>query len=265
MIAFVVAATAMTLVALAFILRTLWQRPRHAASRKTANLAIHAAELAALDVDLQAGLLDPASHAAARDEILRSALAADAEDESGFKCPPRGWLIAAVLFSVPITALLVYGAVGEPSAVGYSRADAQTLEQHLQRSPGDGRGWVLLARVHMNAERFAAAVDAYERALATNAKVAADPQIWCELADATALAQGGILAGRPRELIEKALALGPTHPRALEMAGSAAFEAREYDKTVAYWSGLLVQLPPGSEAHSELELALARLQGALAR
>jgi cytochrome c-type biogenesis protein CcmH len=134
------------------------------------------------------------------------------------------------------------------------------LEAHLERTPRDGRGWMLLARQHFAADRFEDAARAYERALAASRKVAQDPQVWCELADALAMAQGGRLAGRPRELIDKALALRGTHPRALEMAGSAAYEARDYERALFYWQTLLAQLDPPSRAHRELRAAVERLQ-----
>ena len=85
---------------------------------------------------------------------------------------------------------------------------------------------MLLARLDFAADRFADAAAAYERALAASPKVARDPAIWCEYADALGMAQGGSLAGRPRELVMRALAQNPAHPKALEMAGSAAYEAR---------------------------------------
>lgn len=134
------------------------------------------------------------------------------------------------------------------------------LEAHLARTPRDARGWMLLARQHFAADRYDDAARAYERALAASRKVAQDPQAWCELADALAMAQGGRLAGRPRELIDKALALKGSHPRALEMAGSAAYEARDYGRALLYWGTLLAQLDPQSREHRELRAAVERLQ-----
>jgi len=144
---------------------------------------------------------------------------------------------------------------GDAAPAARSRTD---LARHLERAPGDGRGWVLLARMDFGADRFADAATAYERALATGDKVARDPAIWCEYADALGMAQGGSLAGRPRELVMRALALQPTHPRALEMAGGAAFDAGEYASAIRYWGDLLSQLPPGSRERALLEAAIRR-------
>jgi len=149
-----------------------------------------------------------------------------------------------------------------PGAGGGVRvaAPGPALEAHLEHTPRDARGWMLLARGHFAADRFDEAARAYERALAASRKVAQDPQAWCELADALAMAQGGRLAGRPRELIDKALALKGTHPRALEMAGSAAYEARDYERALIYWQTLLAQLDARSPEYRELRAAVERLQ-----
>lgn len=147
--------------------------------------------------------------------------------------------------------------VGAPhDAAGYRAALARYLERH----PRDGRGWVLLAMAELDAGRWGEAAAAFEKAVAVSPKVAADPAVWCEWADALGMAQGGRLAGRPTELIERALALRPAHPKALEMAGSAAYERRDFKQAVAYWQRLLPQLSAGSPAHGELSAAIARAE-----
>jgi cytochrome c-type biogenesis protein CcmH len=88
--------------------------------------------------------------------------------------------------------------------------------------------------------------------------VARDPLVWCEYADALAMAAGGRLAGRPRELIDRALALDPRHPRALEMAGSAEIERGDYAAALRYWETLLEVLPPGSAQYRDLAAAVGR-------
>jgi cytochrome c-type biogenesis protein CcmH len=137
-------------------------------------------------------------------------------------------------------------------------AAALTVTAVPPEQPQDGRGWVLEARRHMEADRFTEAANAYEKGLAASRKVAADPMVWCELADALGMAQGGVLKGRPAQIVQKALALSSTHPRALEMAGSVAYEAGDYGRAILYWEQLLIQLQPGTGAHAELSAAIAR-------
>ncbi|MDP2242094.1 MAG: hypothetical protein Q8K18_18310 [Burkholderiales bacterium] len=139
-------------------------------------------------------------------------------------------------------------------------AYAGKLRAHLEQQPDDARSWVLLARMQAELERFPQATQAYEKALALPSKVARDPLVWCEYADALGMAQGGKLAGKPRELIARALALDAHHPKALEMAGSAAYEQGNFEETLRYWRPLLATLGAGSREHRELTDAIARTE-----
>jgi len=139
--------------------------------------------------------------------------------------------------------------------------DAQRrLRAHLERQPRDARGWVILARIEADRDRFEAAAQAYAKALTASSKVAADPAVWCEYADALGMTQGGNLAGRPRQLIERALALDPNHPKALELAGSSEYEQGDYAAALRYWRPLLAVQQPGSRAYAELAAAIARTE-----
>ncbi len=187
--------------------------------------------------------------------------------------------LAAVALLAFLLALAVYwkaGGSGEPDAVeeagppiaeaigGGAEAEAEALlrrlSAHLEKQPRDARGWVILARLQADRDRFEEAAQAYNKALALSSKVAADPAVWCEYADALGMTQGGRLAGRPRELIERALALNPNHPRALEMAGSAEYGQGDYVSALRYWRQLLAALEPGSRAYTELVAAIARTE-----
>jgi cytochrome c-type biogenesis protein CcmH len=143
-------------------------------------------------------------------------------------------------------------------------ADPETyvriLRQHLDRQPRDARAWVLYGRVQTELDRFSEAALGYEKALALSPKVAKDPAVWCEYADAVAMTQGGKLAGRPRELVDRALALDLDHPKALEMAGSAEYEQGRYKEALGYWRPLLAKLEPGSRLHRELAAAVERTE-----
>jgi len=58
----------------------------------------------------------------------------------------------------------------------------------------------------------------------------------------------------------KALALKGSHPRALEMAGSAAVEVRDYRGALFYWEPLLAQLAPQSREYRGLQAAIGRIR-----
>ncbi len=268
-------AAAMTLAALLLVLPRLWRGPRDtvAVSRTALNAAIYRREIAELEAEHESGQVTAEQLATARGELERRLLA-DTQDDAPPEAPVGGARRTAVVVSLvlPAAAIALYVLFGDPSAVRGdaspgvfdSAADLATpgtrgeLVRHLERNPRDGRGWVLLARAEAGADRFADAALAFERALAASPKVAADAGVWCEYADALGMAQGGQLAGKPRELVMRALSIGPAHPRALEMAGSAAYEAREFDAAARYWRQLAAQLPEGSSSHRELVAAIAR-------
>ena len=145
-----------------------------------------------------------------------------------------------------------------------SRAGADALvgrlSAHLEKQPRDARAWAILARLQSEMDHFAEAAQAYEKALALPSKVANDPSVWCEYADVLGMTQAGKLVGRPRELIDRALALNPNHPKALEMAGSAEYAQGDYASALRFWRPLLAALEPGSQAHTELAAAMARAE-----
>lgn len=153
-------------------------------------------------------------------------------------------------------------AAADPSPV--IAADPATFRAMLvaqtKRLPRDGRGWMLLARSDFAANRYAEAAASYAQVVTVSANVARDPDAWCEYADALGMAQGGSLAGKPRELIARALSLDPNNARALEMAGSAALEQNDPATAVEYWRQLVVLLPARSAERNELVVALARAE-----
>jgi len=56
---------------------------------------------------------------------------------------------------------------------------------------------------------------------------------------ALGMANGQRLSGQPQELIDRALKLDPENPKALELAGTAAYEAKNYTQAIGYWERLL--------------------------
>ncbi len=132
------------------------------------------------------------------------------------------------------------------------------LVRHLERQPRDGRALVFKARQDMQAQRFEGAATAYQQALQGTPNVARDPNVWVEYAEARAMAQGGTLVGQPEQLLEQALTLDARHAQALDLAGSAAWEKRDFAQAARYWTRLLEQTPPGSPRHPALTAAIER-------
>jgi len=279
MTAFVVAATALMLLAIGAVVfgpRRSRQRVSDVSQART-NAEVLRQQLAELEVDRARGLLDEAEFARLRDELQHRLLAEAgpvAGAVQGSARPRRALLLYAA--ALPVAAVLLYWQFGHPQLIGAPAADSLRaaadpahqngdqlllrLEAHVASAPDDARAWVMLARARMQRDQFEPAAFAYHRALDASAKVARDPLIWCEYADALGMAQGGRLAGQPRELIGKALALDAAHPRALEMAGSAAYEAGDFRAAARYWQQLLTLLAADSSERAQLAAAIARAE-----
>ena len=167
---------------------------------------------------------------------------------------------------IPVGAIVLYLIVGNPKAVTTAAdlqtrpvaaanpsgemsdaqiaANTQKLADRLKNNPNDVQGWTMLGRSYMMQDRFAEAAAAYEKLTALNAN---DADAWTDYGEALALANGQNLAGKPSEAINRALKLDPKNQKALALAGSAAFQAKDYKKALEHWQQLLKLLPPGSQ------------------
>lgn len=272
-VAFWALAGALLLAALAFVLPTLLRArpaPAQHADRAALNAAIYRQQFAELERDARLGLIGAADAQHARDELQRRLLE-DARPPAAAAVTVRGRGAAlGVAVLLPLLAVGLYLLWGSPQALTTAplmagaadgaAADARSLEQHLRSNPRDARGWVLMARAQAEAGDFAQAAQSYARALDASANVARDAGVLCEFADALGMAQGGSLAGRPAQIVAQALAIDATHPLALEMAGSAAYETGDYAQAARHWQQLLPQLQNAPQRHAELAAAIARAQ-----
>jgi cytochrome c-type biogenesis protein CcmH len=93
-------------------------------------------------------------------------------------------------------------------------------------------------------QRFEDAVAAYARAAAL---IKDDAGLLADYADALAMQQERRIDGKPLQLIEQALKIDPGHWKALAMAGSAAFDRKDYRKAIGYWEKLQSRVPPDSD------------------
>ena len=179
------------------------------------------------------------------------------------------WITAAVLVAAATAGLIGWpqradeALADDPPAINLVAApDARyaAREHQIAKYPRDNRARVLKTRMDVQAGRYDLAAEGYRAALAAAPKVARDAGVWVELAEAQGLRQGGTLAGEPRELIGRALGIQADHPQALELAGSAAYEAREFTAAARYWQRLIAQIPASDPRHGELAAAIERAE-----
>jgi len=125
------------------------------------------------------------------------------------------------------------------------------LAARMQQNPGDAEGWKMLGRAYRAMDLFGEANDAYRKAVELTPD---DADLLADYAESLALAAGRSLAGEPTRLLDRALKLEPNSPKILALAGSAAFERRDYKAAIRYWETLIRQ--PGIDG--ELERALQK-------
>jgi cytochrome c-type biogenesis protein CcmH len=128
------------------------------------------------------------------------------------------------------------------------------LAVRLEREPDNINGWVILARSYYVMNRFDDAAKAYERAVTL---VPNDPDLLADYADTLAVTTGGNLSGKPLELAKRALAVDPTHWKALALIGTEAFNRKDYKAAIQYWEKLKAVAPPGAPIAQSIDASIA--------
>ena len=262
-------------IALAFVLPPLLQTDHSDVNENNKNnVDVYRDQLSELQADLNNGIISPEQYQQDRDEIEGRLL----EDVSATEKPRtpksreatagRGSAYAIAL-AIPVLAIALYLRVGNSAAISgvvssppvqapfanssqgngeftpqRIEANIAALAKRLEQNPGDAQGWIMLGRSYTALEKYREASDAYAKATALKAD---DADLWADYAFAMAMVNGQRIQGPPLELVKKALKLDPENPKALELAGSAAFEAKNYKEALDYWQRLLQKTPPESE------------------
>jgi cytochrome c-type biogenesis protein CcmH len=264
-------AALLTAVALAFVLPALLGRRRAtgAATPDAANVAIHRDQLKELDADLAAGTLSPEQRDEARREIEQRLLD-DVRTGDGTRATPASGrrTAIAVAAAVPIAALLLYFAVGNPAALapGAATRDGHAitreqiegmvdrLAERMKENPDDVKGWTMLGRSYAVLDRHTDAAAAYANAVKRSEP---DAQLLADYADALAMAQGRNLKGEPERLIAQALKVDPRNVKALLLAGTVAFQDKKFKDAIAFWERILKVVPPDSDIADSVRDSIA--------
>jgi cytochrome c-type biogenesis protein CcmH len=259
----------MTLVAIGLVLRPLLRREDPAPARRDYELGIYRAQLDELEREQARGLIGAEEAAAARVEIQRRMLAADADPEKrrAARPSPRSARAAAVALAVavPLASAALYlqlgrpdlaglpvaapqpgrGAIAEPAAPGAAAPPVETLiarlEDHLAANPDDLEGWLRLGRSFELTGAPARAVAAYEQAVALHDDAA---ELHSALAEARIMTAGGVVGERAQAALDRALELDPGNPRARFYRGLALAQRGEAEQALEAWAGLMRDAPP---------------------
>ncbi|MCC7081383.1 MAG: c-type cytochrome biogenesis protein CcmI [Burkholderiales bacterium] len=258
---FLVVAAALTLAvigALAVPLRRRVAAPPEAEQDRS-NIALFEDQLAELERDRAQGVLPQAQFEHARTELGRRLLAeVDREviAPESRAAPAGAWRFAA-LACVPIAAFAAYLVLGTPQAIDAAATSAAAgehvreldalthrLRQRLEANPKDAEAAVLLARSLQLLGRAPEAVKAFAHAIEL---VPDAPQLYADYADVLVGAADGKWTPAASTALAKALALDPSHPKALWLAGTEAYMRDDFRTALAYWQKLAPLTEPRSE------------------
>lgn len=176
------------------------------------------------------------------------------------------WTGSPQMASAPWPSVATGSAVGEgasqtagaaaPHALGNEQVLAMVdkLSQRLKETPSDAEGWAMLARSYAVIGRHADALPAYEKAVALRPD---DASLLADHADAMAVANKRELTGEPLAMVNRALKIDPDNLKALSLAGTAAFNRKDYAGAVKYWEHIAAVAPAGSSYLPQVEANLA--------
>lgn len=268
---------AFALMTAAAVMAVLWPLSRQRVRREArdADVAVYRDQLAEIVRDQAAGRLPAEQAEAARIEVGRRILAADAHASAPQPGIDRGtqrrrWAAMAALLFVPLLGAGLYAAIGSPALPGAPLAErlkappdandvailVRRVEEHLASNPNDGQGYEILAPVYARMGRMDDAARAYRQAIRI-----LGPSVEREAALGEVLTAGadGMVTQDAAQAFAAAVKLDPRTVKARYFLGLAAEQDGRRADAVAIWGQMLQDAPAGAPWRPMLEAALARL------
>ncbi len=181
------------------------------------------------------------------------------------------WIIYVVALGIPLLAGSLYFMLGNYQAVSHAAemsVDPEAtklleinkmvlrLAEKMKAKPDDAQGWLILGRSYKALEQYPQAADAFANAYRLLGNQAEAMLLY---ADALAYVNNRNLAGKPSELVYKALALEPDNLNALWLGGMAKAQEGDAPAAIKLWKKLEATLPPGSDSQQEIKNLLSNL------
>ena len=242
-------------------------------------MSIFRQQFAELGQDRANGVLTDELYQQARRELERRLLEETGTTETTPTRAPRQVssrpVALALAIIVPTASGLLYWQLGNPLAMTQPSAASMTaqrgvgdeasfsdgmeplierLKQKMEQNPNDGEGWALLARSYMGMGRYAEAALAYENATTL---IPDDAQLLADYADAMGVLHGRRLEGKPEALIQQALKIDPRNVKALMLAGTVAFNRKNFARAAKDWEQARANLPADVDPEMTQQLMAA--------
>jgi cytochrome c-type biogenesis protein CcmH len=250
---------------------------RQEPARSGNDVAVYRDQLEEINRDESANLIGRAEADAARVEVSRRLISAadNAKAETLAPAPSVGWYrratLAAAVVLLPVAAASLYLALGSPKLAPISMMSAEAgqqalpegieqtvaeVEAYLEKNPGNGRGWELLAPVYIRLGRFDDAVNARRKALQI---FGPDAARLGDLGEAMYMASGGVVTPEAKDLFLRAEAADAQDVMAQYYLGVAAKQEGRRDEAEKRWRALIASAPEGAEYLPLIKRALAQI------
>ena len=278
MLVFSTVAILLIAAALLFLLPPLLQgsKTKNVIERRDLNILVYKDQLKELETDLKSGNITQEQYDLAQSDLERSLLQ-DVEGDTGAaqaKSDSGKYAAIVIAILVPIVAVSLYATLGEGKRgfdpknfragmtteghEGTLEQQVRKLQNHVQENPEDLEGWVMLARSYYFLKQYQAASDAFARTVAMTGEQ--NPGLLADYADALAMATGRNMAGKPYDLVKKALTMDPNHQKSLWLAATATYQSKDYKTTLEYWLTLRKQFPEGSDNYVQMTRNIAEVK-----
>ena len=247
------------IIVILLVLRPLIKGSEEAPGEHTPEVDIYKDQLVEVEQDIARGVLSDAEAEAAKTEIARRLLAAaDAqakvEAESGSKAQIGAAVIGLGALALSLGA---YGFVGSPSLPGQplSQRAAQNdanpdlsklvlqVEQQLEKTPNDVRGWSVLGPAYMRLRRFHDAAGAFGRAVAL---APSNADLQTSYGEALTMSEAGLVTADAHKAFTAALSINPKQAKARFYLAIAAYQDGRKKEAITRWKELLADAPPNA-------------------
>lgn len=280
MTAFVLLGGLLVAATLAALLPTLLRRRDEAARVEDLALDTYRSRLAELEQEHARGVLSAEGLREATDELERELLQSEATGAEATvptrERPARATALALAI-ALPLGALAMYLAAGQPGLLGggaeLSRERAlqlqqlpppariDALEDWLAGHPDSARAWGMLGQAYRETEAYGDAANAFGRARAAGAN---DAWLIARQAEVLLLANDREFTRGVRRLLDEALRQDARNALALMLSGQAEFLRGNPEAAAGYWRRLAEILPEDSQQRTMMEQLVVRAEQAAA-
>ncbi|MEO1198814.1 MAG: c-type cytochrome biogenesis protein CcmI [Pseudomonadota bacterium] len=267
--------TAAAVLAVLIPLSRVRQEARDAADSSSNDVRVYKDQLVEIESDLGRGLIGAREADAARTEVARRLLAAEARDrdaitESGLPRWRRGAALVSII-AVPVIALLIYLPIGAPNLPGQPLAQrferavedqdiaalVRRVEQVLADNPEDGRGWDVLGPVYARLGRYEDAARAFRNAIRI---LGATVEREAGLGMSLVAQSDGVVTEMARQAFERARLIDPQAVQPRFYLALAAEQDGDNSTAIELWRSILTMSDPaGQEWRQVAEQRVAAL------